>query len=226
MLTTISIPRPHVPFGPSGTSEDHADASYLREVVWKIDKGYAKGIGGSNVTATIRKLIADAADVLEASPITPGRDIEQLIRDLIDPDDCWFDHNGGCQAHGYLELQAGEMCPHAKAKAWLATIGGSGAADASSYVESPVPVPKLLDRDVSKQVEYMVRGPLGTREVPSGETWGFEEKPVARRVVTKTTERWLGRHPEGTLLSTSAQEDEISEVVHVDQGLWVQVPHG
>lgn len=42
-----------------------------------------------------------------------------LIRDLIDPDDCSFDHHGGCQAHGYLSLQPGEMCPQLEAKAWV-----------------------------------------------------------------------------------------------------------
>ena len=42
-----------------------------------------------------------------------------LIRDLVDPDACWFDHHGGCQAHGYLSLQPGEICPHQEAKDWL-----------------------------------------------------------------------------------------------------------
>ena len=42
-----------------------------------------------------------------------------LIRDLTDPDDCWFDHNGGCQAHGYISLQRGQLCPHEEAKQWL-----------------------------------------------------------------------------------------------------------
>lgn len=40
----------------------------------------------------------------------------RLIRDFTDSDDCWFDHNGGCQAHGYLSLAPGELCPHAEAK--------------------------------------------------------------------------------------------------------------
>lgn len=45
----------------------------------------------------------------------------QLIRDLVDPDDCWFDHHGGCQAHGYLSLERGQLCPHEEAKQWLKT---------------------------------------------------------------------------------------------------------
>jgi microcystin degradation protein MlrC len=44
----------------------------------------------------------------------------RLIREFTDPDPCWFDHHGGCQAHGYLTLQPGELCPHAEAKRdWL-----------------------------------------------------------------------------------------------------------
>lgn len=59
----IAVPRPRVPFGPNGVPEDEATAHYLREVVKKIDCGYAT-VGGSNVTATVRKLLLDAADAL------------------------------------------------------------------------------------------------------------------------------------------------------------------
>jgi hypothetical protein len=45
--------------------------------------------------------------------------IVQLLVDLVDPDDCWFDHHGGCQAHGYLSLKHGELCPVAEAKQWI-----------------------------------------------------------------------------------------------------------
>lgn len=51
----------------------------------------------------------------------PSEQIKALLRDLTDPDDCWFDHRGGCQAHGYLSLQPGEKCPHAEAKEFLAS---------------------------------------------------------------------------------------------------------
>ena len=43
-----------------------------------------------------------------------------LIRDLVDDEPCWFDHHGGCQAHGYLSLTPGQQCPQAEAKALLA----------------------------------------------------------------------------------------------------------
>jgi hypothetical protein len=41
---------------------------------------------------------------------------EAILRDLVDPDDCWFDHHGYCQAHGWLEEG---VCPHKRAKDWL-----------------------------------------------------------------------------------------------------------
>lgn len=44
----------------------------------------------------------------------------ELLRSLVDEDDCWFDHHGGCQAHGYLSLKPGEQCPQSEAKELLA----------------------------------------------------------------------------------------------------------
>lgn len=45
--------------------------------------------------------------------------LRDLIRAFVDLDDCDFDHHGGCQAHGYLTLEPGELCPHAEAKQLL-----------------------------------------------------------------------------------------------------------
>lgn len=46
-----------------------------------------------------------------------------LLRSLVDEDSCWFDHHGGCQAHGYLSLEPGEKCPQQEAKDLLAAQG-------------------------------------------------------------------------------------------------------
>lgn len=48
-----------------------------------------------------------------------------LLGDLVDPDPCWLDHHGGCQAHGYLLLEPGEQCPVAEAKDVLIAAGRS-----------------------------------------------------------------------------------------------------
>lgn len=51
------------------------------------------------------------------------RQLKTLVWCLADRDPCWFDHHGGCQAHGYLDLQPGEVCPQQEAKDWLRTVG-------------------------------------------------------------------------------------------------------
>ncbi len=43
-----------------------------------------------------------------------------LLESLVDSDDCWFDHHGGGQAHGYLSLEPGEKCPQQELKDLLA----------------------------------------------------------------------------------------------------------
>lgn len=48
----------------------------------------------------------------------PGPAVLALIADFIDPDDCWHDHHGYCQAHGWFATDP--SCPHARAKALLA----------------------------------------------------------------------------------------------------------
>jgi hypothetical protein len=42
-----------------------------------------------------------------------------LLRALEDGEPCWFDHHGGCQAHGFLGLQPGEKCPNGAARELL-----------------------------------------------------------------------------------------------------------
>jgi hypothetical protein len=43
-----------------------------------------------------------------------------LLESLVDSGNCWYDHHGGCQEHGYISLQPGELCPHYEAKQILA----------------------------------------------------------------------------------------------------------
>lgn len=42
-----------------------------------------------------------------------------LLQELIDTEPCWFDHHGGCQSHGYLDLKPGEICPQQQLKGLL-----------------------------------------------------------------------------------------------------------
>lgn len=51
----------------------------------------------------------------------------ELLESLVDEDDCWFDHHGGCQAHGYLSLQQNEECPQHELKRRLSAATGGPA---------------------------------------------------------------------------------------------------
>lgn len=58
----ITIPRPHVLFGPEGVPQHEADARYLHSAADHIEGGYK--VGGRNLTATVIKLLHDAGAAL------------------------------------------------------------------------------------------------------------------------------------------------------------------
>lgn len=68
----ITIPRPHVPYGPQGVDPNTADIAYLRRAARDLEKHYKPF--GSNLRATIVKLVHDAADAIAAGGVarTPG----------------------------------------------------------------------------------------------------------------------------------------------------------
>jgi len=50
-------------------------------------------------------------------------DLLLLLADIVDHEDCWFDHHGECQAHPFLSLEPHGICPMAKAKQVLDDAG-------------------------------------------------------------------------------------------------------
>lgn len=89
----ITIPKPHVRFGPDGADPDEATAGYFREVIEKIDGGYAN-VGGSNVTAAVRKLLMDSAYALEGRPTQCCGKCPQTKNKLVD---CTCHGNPNCE---------------------------------------------------------------------------------------------------------------------------------
>lgn len=66
---SITIPRPHVPYGPHGVAADQADTDYLRQAADDLEIHYKPF--GSNLRATVVKLIRDAADSIQAPAADP-----------------------------------------------------------------------------------------------------------------------------------------------------------
>lgn len=62
MTETVSVPRPHVPYGPHGVPGELATADYLDHAARNLAGGYE--VGGYNVTATVIKLLHDTATAL------------------------------------------------------------------------------------------------------------------------------------------------------------------
>jgi len=74
----LTIPRPHVPYGPVGIPEHEADADYLDHAAASLEGHYE--VGGSNVRATVVKLLRDTAAALRAaSAVTAEPSREALL---------------------------------------------------------------------------------------------------------------------------------------------------
>lgn len=67
---TITIPAPHVPHGPVGIPQGEADAMYLRRAADRIRDARPFG---SNLTATVVKLLNDAAAAVDLPAATTER---------------------------------------------------------------------------------------------------------------------------------------------------------
>lgn len=61
----LTIPRPHVPYGPVGIPEHEADADYLEHAASSLESHYE--VGGSNVRATVVGILRDVATALRAA---------------------------------------------------------------------------------------------------------------------------------------------------------------
>ncbi|AYD81567.1 hypothetical protein HYP71_gp073 [Arthrobacter phage KBurrousTX] len=76
----------------------------------EANTAYAFGIAAGLIRRGYHKTPEDLVGVEEVRPI---------IGDLVDPDPCQRDMNGGCQTHLYLSLKPDDRCPQQVAKTWL-----------------------------------------------------------------------------------------------------------
>lgn len=66
-------------------------------------------------THTVLQAVAKAAEFRSERDECRAKSAElmQLVDEMRDPDPCWYDHHGYCQAHGWMETDP--RCPHARA---------------------------------------------------------------------------------------------------------------
>ncbi len=74
--------------------------------------------------AVITVNVAELPEV-EAAMQALNTDLDEALKLLdsftpdTDDDPCSFDHHGGCQAHGFLSLRPGQICPAVQAHGML-----------------------------------------------------------------------------------------------------------
>lgn len=71
--------------------------------------------------------VTEALDA-ERAKLAKLREAVEIVEDLVDEDDCWYDHHGYCQAHGWMATEP--SCPHMRAKTLLGRLSGEEATDA------------------------------------------------------------------------------------------------
>lgn len=76
---------------------------------------------GSDARDVLHMLAMDVEPLLSRlAAVERERDEARgLLSKLVDPDQCWFDHNGDCQAHGWTIRTPGGLCGHEQAKRLL-----------------------------------------------------------------------------------------------------------
>ena len=95
---------------------EHMHLRITRTTIEHAQRGWPIHMSGGEAADAARIAIDALAGAGEVVVST------ELLEALTDPDECWFDHHGGCQAHGFLSLEPGERCPQAVARELLAAL--------------------------------------------------------------------------------------------------------
>lgn len=77
------------------------------------------GTWDSAVSRAVHRAVWAAVKAMRDSETNDLAKALDLLNSLVDPDDCDFDHHGGCQAHMFLALDHGEVCPVQDTKDFL-----------------------------------------------------------------------------------------------------------
>lgn len=101
---------------PDGVMHAHVDNCHRAG----IEVGIARGreLERAEVSAA-----AESGPTAEKDALTEALELLDLLRD---PSECWFDHAGGCQAHGFLILGPGGACPNERARRLVQRFSPAG----------------------------------------------------------------------------------------------------
>jgi hypothetical protein len=70
----------------------------------------SKRVVSNQLRDHVEAAVAITYEVMSEHLIPVQRD---LLMALAEPSPCTFDHHGGCQTHGVLDLEPGQQCPQA-----------------------------------------------------------------------------------------------------------------
>lgn len=125
-VDVITIPRPHVPFGPEGLPAEAADAAYLRRAARDLEKHYKPF--GKNLRATVVKLVHDAAEAITAGGTSMTPEF-RVRRDESDPHDSVIvidpDGRSWC-IHRHDADPEHRSIPYRLAAGWFANLPAGG----------------------------------------------------------------------------------------------------
>lgn len=93
------------PFEEGPDPEEHTD--WIERTVAKDADVLEEWIEEARRLAKSSKTATEEREAAELEPLT------DLVKDLTDPDPCFFDHHGYCQAHGWMATDP--ACPHGRA---------------------------------------------------------------------------------------------------------------
>lgn len=73
--------------------------------------------GWRSVARAVASVLAAPSGVAPVGKVSISR---ELLAVFVDDSECWFDHHGDCQGHGFSGIEPGERCPQVEIKELLA----------------------------------------------------------------------------------------------------------
>ena len=102
---------------------------------------------------------------------------------------CWFDHHGGCQAHGYLSLEPGEHCPEGAALLAHRRLAEGHYPAGRAVQDDGLDVERLRERLTAALIEAEADDQLGPEYSPDALAWYLSTRLAASPLNASGDER-------------------------------------